>query len=190
MAYQRASSGLVDNMIRAARLQKSLYAEIKANTVATTQAIAVVGLVGLAHGVGGSLRSMFLWGEAPIPAFVVALLAEIVFWAVASSIIYFAGRFLFGARAHYGQALQAFGFACVPGLLIFVVALASLLHADVAMAFVFAVLVLWRLAAGFVAVRETLSLSLVKSAICLFAGVVIGLMAVGSVGAVLWPLLD
>lgn len=189
MTYQIMSASLISNMIRAARLQGSLYAEIKANTTATPQAIAVVALVGLAHAVGASIRSVFLWSEEPVPAFVIALLAEIIFWAVAAFAIYLAGRFLFSSRAHYGQVLRSFGFACVPGLLILIAALVSLPGTGAEVP-VFAVLIPWRVAAGFVAVRQVLSLGMVQSGIALLAGVVPGLMVVGIATGVMWTILS
>ncbi len=190
MVNKTVSPNLVGNMIRAARLDGSVYAEISAKSGATIQAIAVVALVGLAHAVGASVRSVILWRGEPAPAVVIAWLAEIIFWAVASFAIYLAGRFLFSSTAQYGQVLRSFGFACVPGLLIIIATLASLLRTEVAMVLVFAVLILWRVAAGFVAVRETLSLSLVKSALALLAGVIIGLMVVGGVTGALWTVLS
>ncbi len=152
----------MDRMLRAACLEGSLYAEVKVNTTTTAQAVTVVALVGLAHAVGASLRAVTLWGEEAVAAFVVALMAETTFWAVASFAIYLSGRYIFGSTATYGQVLRPFGFAGGPGLLILIAALASVpgISAEVP---VFAVLILWRVAAGFIAVRQTLSRSNVKS---------------------------
>ena len=49
-------------MIRAARLDATLYAELTADATATRQALTVVALVALAHGVGGIIRGVsFGW---------------------------------------------------------------------------------------------------------------------------------
>ncbi len=126
MTYETVLPRLMDRMLRAARLDGSLYAEVKADTTTTAQAVTVVALVGLAHAVGASLRSVTLWEEEPVAAFVVALITETTFWAVASFAIHLVGRYIFGGTATYGQVLRPFGFACVPGLLILIAALASL----------------------------------------------------------------
>lgn len=75
-------------MLRAGRLDGSLYAEVKVDPRATAQATTVVTLVGLAHALGASLRLVILWQEEAMAAFVVALIAEITFWAAASFAIY------------------------------------------------------------------------------------------------------
>ncbi len=84
-----------------------------------------------------------------------------------------------GASATYGQVLRPFGFASVPGLLILVAGLASLLGGG-AQVVVFAALVPWRLATSYVAVRQALGLGRAKSALVLLVGVACGLMSVGA----------
>jgi hypothetical protein len=100
---------------------------------------------------------------------------EIVFWVGSSFAIYLIGRYLLGSAATYGQVLRPVGFAAVPGLLILVAALASLVGAQVV---VFAVLVPWRLATSFVAVERALEVGRPKSAVALLLGVVCGLVLV------------
>lgn len=96
---------------------------------------------------------------------------------MAASVVYLVERHVLGGTATYGQVLQPFSFAGVPGLLIVVAALASLLGSG-AQILVFAVLIPWRVAASFVAVRQGLELGRVKSAITLLAGVVCWLIVV------------
>jgi hypothetical protein len=50
---------LFSELIRAAILDRSLYAQVKADTRATARALGVVGLVALAHGVGGIIPAAF-----------------------------------------------------------------------------------------------------------------------------------
>ena len=83
-----------------------------------------------------------------------------------------------GASATYGQVLRPFGFASVPGLLILVAALASLLGGG-AQVVVLAALVPWRLATSYVAVRQALGLGRAKSALVLLVGVLCGLVSAG-----------
>ncbi len=163
-------------LIRAATLDAALYAQVKADATATARALLVVALVALAYGAGGAIRAVAFGRDPPAEAFVVGAQGEVVFWAVGASAVYLLGRHVLGSTATYGQVLRPFAFAGVPGLLILVAALASLFGAQVP---VFLVLVCWRLAAGFVAVRQALGLGPGRSAIALLVGVVCGLAAVG-----------
>ena len=166
---------LSSDLIRAARLDGNLYAEAKADTTANARAGATVALVALAHGVGGIVRAVAFERDPPLESFLIGAQSEIIFWAGAASIIYLLGRYVLGGTATYGQVLRPFGFAGVPGLLILVAALVSLFGGS-AQVLVFAVLVSWRLAASFIAVRQALGMGRVKSAIALLAGVVFGLV--------------
>ncbi len=169
---------LSSDLIRAARLDRELYAEAKEDATATVRALWVVALVALAHGVGGIIRAVAFERDPPIESFIIGVQGELVFWAVAASVVYLVGRHVLGGTATYVEVLRPFGFASVPGLLIVIAALASLLG-NGAQIFVFAVLVPWRLATSFVAVRQALGLGWVKSTITLLAGSVCGLLVVG-----------
>jgi len=138
-----------------------------------------LGLVALAHGVGGIIRAAAFERDPPMESLLIGVQGELVFWVVATSAVYLLGRHVLGASATYGQVLRPFGFASVPGLLILVAALASLLGGG-AQVVVFAVLVPWRLAAGYVAVRQALGLGRAKSALVLLVGVACGLVSVGA----------
>ncbi len=168
---------LSSDLMRAARLDRDLYAQVRVDATATARAVTVVALVALAHGIGGVIRSS-AFGRDPLwQGFLFGVYGEIVFWTVAASTVYLVGRHILGCAATYGQVLRPVAFAGVPGLLILVAALASLLGSG-AQFLVFAVLVPWRVAASFVAVRQGLGLGRAKSAVALLAGVVCGLVAV------------
>jgi hypothetical protein len=164
------------DLIRAARLDATLYEEVKANTTSTGSALGIVALVALAHGAGGVVRAVAFKRDPPAEGFLIGAQGEIVFWVGSSLVIYLIGRYLLGGTATYGQVLRPLGFAAVPGLLILFAALASLLDAQVV---VFAVLVPWRLATSFVAVERALGVGRVKSAVALLLGVGCGLVLVG-----------
>ncbi len=168
------------DLIRAARLDGTFYEEVKANTTSTGAALGVVALVALAHGAGGFVRAVAFERDPPPEGFLIGAQGEIVFWVVSSFVIYLIGRYLLGSTATYGQVLRPLGFAAVPGLLILLAAVASLVGAQVV---VFAVLIPWRLATSFVAVERALGVGRAKSAFALLLGVVCGLVLVG-VGAV------
>ncbi len=168
---------LSSDLFRAARLDGSLYAQVKVDASTTARALAVVALVALAHGVGGVIRATAFERDSPLEGLLFGVYGEVVFWAVAASMVYLVGRYVLGSTATYGQVLRPFSFAGVPGLLILVAALASLLGSG-AQILVFAVLIPWRLAASFVAVRQSLELGRVKSLVALLAGVICGLIVV------------
>ncbi len=164
------------DLVRAVRLDGTLYEEVKANTTATGPALGIVALVALAHGAGGIVRAVAFERDSPTKSFLIGAQGEIVFWVGSSLAIYLIGRYLLGSTATYGQVLRPLGFAAVPGLLILVAALASLVGAQ---ALVFAVLVPWRLATSFVAVDRALGVGRAKSAVALLLGAGCGLVLVG-----------
>jgi hypothetical protein len=179
---------LSSDLIRAARLDSSLYAQAKVDTTTIARALSVVALLALAHGVGGAIRATAFERDSPFEGFLIGVYGEVVFWAVAASVVYLVGTSVLGGTATYGQVLRPFSFAGVPGLLILVAALASLLDSG-AQIFVFTVLVPWRVAASFVAVRQGLQLDRVKSSVALLAGAVCGLVMV-TVGTTLATVLE
>lgn len=174
------------DLIRAARLDGTLYEEVKANTMATGTALGIVALVALAHGAGGIVRAVAFERDPPTEGFLIGAQGEIVFWVGSSFAIYLVGRYLLGSTATYGQVLRPLGFATVPGLLVLVAALASLVGAQIV---VFAVLVPWRLATSFVAVERALGVGRAKSAVALLVGTACGLASVGIGTAMLLNLL-
>ena len=167
---------LYSELIRAASLDGSLYAQVKADNTATVRALVVVALVALAHGAGGFVRAVAFERDPPPEGFLIGAQGEIVFWVVSSFVIYLIGRYLLGSTATYGQVLRPLGFAAVPGLLVLVAAVASLVGAQ---ALVFAVLVPWRLATSFVAVDRALGVGGAKSVVALLVGAGCGLVLVG-----------
>ncbi len=168
-------SGLAGRIVRAARLDPALYSEVREDGRATAQAAAVVVLVALAHGLGGAIRALLL-GWSPVEGFIVGPVGELLFWVAASLVIHLVGKYVFRGAATYGQVARPFGFAAAPGLLILVAASASDIGGE---RLLLPIVFLWRLAAGYVAVRAAFGLSLVKTAVTLLAGVAAGLLAVG-----------
>jgi len=96
-SIRRGAPGeLLKRMIRAARLDASLYKEVTADVTATGQALAVVALVALAHGTAGMVRALsFGWAD-PVVGSLFGVVGEIAFFSVASLVIYLLGRFVFG----------------------------------------------------------------------------------------------
>ena len=107
------SSVFVNRIIRACRLDVSLYEEVEADKSATIQAATVVVLSTLALGVGTFLT----YGAFNI---LVPVFTALLGWLVTSLLIYFVGVKLFpdsNTKSNLGELLRAIGFSYAPGLI-------------------------------------------------------------------------
>ena len=109
---EKMNSQYVNRIIRACKLDVSLYEEVEADKSATYQAAGVVILSSLAAGVGAiSLGAS---------NFLMAPLLSLVSWYVWAYIIYFIGAKLFPeptTKADHGELLRTIGFSSAPGLI-------------------------------------------------------------------------
>jgi hypothetical protein len=152
-------------IIGAAFFDAATYEEVEADASATPQALAVVVLSALAAGVGAqgmnggsSTASIFAWTSA------LALMA----WAAFALVTYQIGARLLptpDTRGDVGELLRTLGFATSPGLLQVLGALPGLTVA------VFAVAIVWTVAATVLAIRQALDFKTTTRAVavCLFA---------------------
>ena len=139
------NSQFVNRMIRACKLDVSLYEEVEADKSATLQAAGVVVLSSLAAGVGAlSLGAS---------NFLMAPLLSLISWYVWAYIIYFIGAKLFPEPttvADHGELLRTIGFSSAPGLIRvfgFIPELMSITFIGAA---------IWMLVAMIIAVRQAL----------------------------------
>ncbi len=136
-------------MIRAARLDQSLYEEVEHDRDATRQAALVVVGTSLAAGVGGG----FALG---VVGLIFITIASIVGWALYAWLTYFIGtRWLAGpdTEADWGQMARTLGFANSPRALL-------ILGVVPVLAGVLAVIVgIWVLVTTVIAIREALDFS-------------------------------
>jgi hypothetical protein len=106
------NSVFVNRIIRACKLDISLYEEVEADQSATVQAAIVVVLSSLAAGVGAiSLGAS---------NFLMAPLLSLVSWYIWAYLIYLIGAKLFpepNTQADHGQLLRTIGFSSAPGLI-------------------------------------------------------------------------
>ena len=106
------NSVFVNRIIRACKLDVSLYEEVESDTSATVQAALVVVLSSLAAGVGAlSLGAS---------NFLMAPLLSLVSWYIWAYLIYFIGAKLFpepGTKSNHGELLRTIGFSSSPGLI-------------------------------------------------------------------------
>ena len=174
---------LTDRMLRAARLDVSLYNEVEADLSATNQALTVVVITAVASGIGAALGGAIAGRPtAVIGGLVGGIVAELVGWLVWSWVMYFVGTRFFQGTASYGELLRTMGFAYSPGVLLvlrFIPVLGGLI------AFVVAI---WRIITGFIAVREALDFESGKAVATIvigFIGYIIVLAIVASIFAAL-----
>ena len=141
-----ADQTLIGRMIRAARLDPRLYAEVEADETTIGQAASVVLLAAFAGGIN--------FPGAPFLVLFGGLLAALIGWLLFAYVIYLIGAKLLpepGTKADFGALLRAMGFANAPGvvkLLGIVPELRTL---------VFFVAMVWVLVATVTAVRHALS---------------------------------
>lgn len=110
---QPVKSGFKDRIIRAGKLDVSLYKEVAADTGTMNQAIAIVLLSAIAAGVGKiGIRGPGLILIEPISAF--------IGWYMWTYLIYFVGTKLLPeaeTNATLGELLRAIGFSHAPGMI-------------------------------------------------------------------------
>ena len=107
------NSVFVNRIIRACKLDISLYEEVEADKSATFQAASVVILSIFAFG----LANFFNYGSFDI---FVPVLAALGGWFVTSLLIYFVGAKLFpepSTESSPGELLRTIGFSYAPGLI-------------------------------------------------------------------------
>jgi hypothetical protein len=141
-----ADQTLIGRMIRAARLDPRLYAEVEADVTATGQAASVVLLAAFAGGIN--------YPGAPFSILFVGLLAALLGWLLFAYVIYLIGAKLLpesGTKADFGALLRAMGFANAPGVLKLLGIVPEL------RVLVFFVAMVWVLVATVTAVRHALS---------------------------------
>ena len=137
---------LGERMIRAAKLDASLYEEVEADRGALGQATAVVVLASLAAGFGA-------FAHGGVGGFLFGTIAALAGWYVWAFLTYWIGtRFLPEpqTQADYGELLRTIGFSSAPG----VIRVLGIIPALTGL--VFLVASIWMLVAMVIAVRQAL----------------------------------
>ncbi|MHB9027529.1 MAG: YIP1 family protein [Candidatus Latescibacterota bacterium] len=139
-------AGIVNRMVRAAKLDKNLYEEVEADKSAMGQAITTVILSGLAAGIGS-------YSAGGISGLVAVTIGGIAGWFVWAYITYFIGTKLLSeaqTQATHGQLLRTIGFSSSPGILRALGIIPGLYQASLAIASI------WMLITMVIAVRQAL----------------------------------
>ena len=152
---QSMSSSLTERMIRAARLETSLYEEVEADTTATQQALWVVIIAAVAEGIGVAIRAGMQGraGGVIIVGLILGIISAVIGWIVWSYVTYWIGTRLFHGTATPGEMLRTIGFAQSPrvlDILLFIPVLGPVIRLVVA---------IWLLVAGIIAIRQALDLT-------------------------------
>ena len=106
------NSIFVNRIIRACKLDTTLYEEVEADKSATLQAALVVVLSSLAAGVGALSLGASNFLMAPI--------LSLISWYIWAYLIYLIGTKFFpepNTKADHGQLLRTIGFSSAPGLI-------------------------------------------------------------------------
>lgn len=153
-------ASLTERMIGAAMLNVATYEEVEADQTATSQAAIVVAIVAVASAIGNYFRH---GGRGIIGAVVAAFIG----WLLWAGITYFVGTRLFGGTATMGEMLRTLGFAQSPGV-IAILAIIPILGW-----LIMAVIALWQLVAGIIAIRQALDFTTSKAILTALIGWVI-----------------
>jgi hypothetical protein len=145
----------VERMVAAARLDPGLYNEVERDASALGQATAVVIIASVCSALGGVGSAGGMLGG------LLASLAGWLFWAAVTWIV---GDKLLGGTATWGELLRTLGFAQAPGVLYITAALPLL--GWIARAIV----MVWVLCAGIVALREALDFGTGKAILTALIG--------------------
>ena len=139
-------ANLGDRMVRAARLDATLYEEVEKDKGAMGQAIGVVVLSSLAAGVGSVEKAGF-------GGILIGTVAALVGWYIWAYLTYLIGTRLLPeaqTRADYGELLRTIAFSSSPGLIRVVGVIPGLAGV------VFIIAAIWMLIAMVIAVRQAL----------------------------------
>ena len=144
---------LLSRMVRAAKLDSSLYEEVEKDTTATNQAILVVVIASVFSGIGSAVGGPM--GGLAV-GLVVGVITALVGWFIWSFITYFIGTRVFKGpqtEATYGQLLRCIGFSDSP-LLLGILGFIPLLGGIISF-----IASIWALVAMIIAVRQALDFS-------------------------------
>jgi hypothetical protein len=165
-------SSLKDRIIRAVKLDASLYEEVEADTEAMGQAVGVVVLSSVAAGLGTITRGGL---AGVIPSILLGTIFALIGWFVWAYLTYFIGTKLLPeaqTKATPGELLRTIGFSSSPGLIRVLGVIPGLTG------LIFFVASIWMLIAMVIAVKQALDFesTLRASGVVLIGAIVQGLI--------------
>ena len=169
---------LLSRMVRAAKLDSSLYEEVEKDATATNQAILVVVIASVFSGIGSAVGGPM--GGLAV-GLVVGVITALVGWFIWSFITYFIGTRVFKGpqtEATYGQLLRCIGFSDSP-LLLGILGFIPLLGGIISF-----IASIWALVAMIIAVRQALDFSTGRAVATCIVGFIV-LIIISAVVALL-----
>ncbi len=167
-AEKREKIPFVEKLFRAARLDSSLYEELKNDSSALRQSLFAIILLNVLTGLGVGVNDVLSGhtisglGTAEIPLLVGAqILLALVKWGILTTAIFLVGVVLLKGTSGYEEVARAIGFAYAPiafQILVAFTAFSLLLTYGIELTTDF-----WLILALTVAVKETLEIGIVKA---------------------------
>ena len=136
----------IDRIVRAAKLDVSLYEEVEADKGAMVQAMGVVVLSSIAAGIGSI-------GTIGAKGIIIGAVTALIAWYVWAYITYFVGVKILPepqTKADHGELLRTVGFSSSPGLIRVLAIIPGLTG------IIFMITSIWMLIAMVIAVRQAL----------------------------------
>lgn len=136
----------LDRIVRAAKLDVSLYEEVEADKGAMRQAVGVVVLSSVAAGIGSI-------GTMGIKGIIIGAITALIAWYIWAYITYFIGVKILPepqTKADHGELLRTIGFSSSPGLLRILAIIPGI------GGIIFMIASVWMLVAMVIAVRQAL----------------------------------
>ena len=169
---------LANRMVRAARLDPTLYDEVKSDPAARSQAVAVVLIGGMANGLGSGIAALLYLEDANVSDFLVyafgGLGLSIVGWLAWSVLSYLLGTTVLRTAetpsVTLGGLLRTIGFASSPRVL------ACFAFVPVLSVFIVIGVLIWVLVAAVIAVRQAMNFTTERAIVTCILGWVIYLM--------------
>jgi hypothetical protein len=172
--------GLLDRMVRAAKLEVSLYEEVEKDASATNQALLVVVIASVCSGIGAAISGQMASGLGGFSAgLVVGAIIALFGWLVWSFITYFIGTRVFKGpqtEATYGQLLRCIGFSDSP-LVLSILSFIPFLGWIISF-----VASIWALVAMVIAVRQALDFSTGRAIATCIVGFIVLIVVSAIVG--------
>jgi len=184
---------MLSRMIRAIKLDPSLFQEVEEDSDASNQAMLIVIISSICAGLGSMLKSMIFGGisigfririTSNLMNGLVGVSSALLGWMIWSLITYFVGtKILAGpeTEADYGELLRTIGFSSSPGIFR-VLSFLPLISLIVG---------IWELASMIIAVKEALELDSIRAILtCIvgWIGYIILLMIIGGLSYLGLPL--
>lgn len=173
---------MLERAIRAARLDRTVFAELEADTSLTNEAIIFVAIIAVIQGAGGFLNSL-VSGDGFLAAIGSLILGPIVaiigffIWAI---VIFFVGTNLFkGQASDYTEVIRPLGYAYGPqvlGFFSFIPCLGGIASL---------VGTLWMAVAGFFAIRQALNQDDTNAILTIVVSIIIFFIVMLILGAIL-----